>query len=120
MITTIPSTYSSRISCLRPTTRFASKPSPDSRILVRSLSPAPKTMAEEIHGTFRTLAAPTAHEGVTFGWSADIGGQARCRHHGGPGYAIFDVARMEALDFFLFLGDTVYADDIVLRHQCAG
>ena len=76
-----------------------------------TLSPASKTMAEEIHGTFRTLAAPTAHEGVTFGWSADMGGQARCRH-GGPGYAIFDVARMEALDFFLFLGDTVYADEI--------
>ena len=39
------------------------------------------------------------------------GGQAQCRHPG-PGYPIFDFARMEALDFFLLLGDTVYADEI--------
>ena len=76
-----------------------------------TLSPAPKTIAEELHGEFRTLVAPAAHETVTLGWSADIGGQAQCRH-GGPGYPIFDVARMEALDFFLLLGDTVYADEI--------
>ncbi|MET0515622.1 MAG: alkaline phosphatase D family protein, partial [Nitrospiraceae bacterium] len=74
-------------------------------------SPAPNPIAEELHGEFRTLAAPAVHETVTFGWSADIGGQTRCRH-GGPGYPIFDVARMEALDFFLLLGDTVYADEI--------
>ncbi|MGH7258624.1 MAG: alkaline phosphatase D family protein, partial [Nitrospiraceae bacterium] len=76
-----------------------------------TLRPAPRTIAEEIHGEFRTLAAPATREVVTLGWSGDIGGQAQCRH-GDPGYAIFDVARRESLDFFLLLGDTVYADEI--------
>ena len=38
-----------------------------------------------------------------------VGGGMRCRQ-GGPGYAVFDVARSQRLEFFLLLGDTVYAD----------
>ena len=65
---------------------------------------------EELLGTFKTLAAPHAQDAVTFGWSADLGGQTQCRQ-GGPGYAVFDVAWLQHLDFFLLLGDTVYADE---------
>ncbi len=46
---------------------------------------------------------------VTFAWSADLGGQGRCRQ-GAGGYPIFEVMQRQHLDFFLFLGDTIYSD----------
>ena len=46
---------------------------------------------------------------VTFAWSADLGGQGRCRQ-GPEGYPIFNVMQRQNLDFFLFLGDTIYSD----------
>ncbi|MGD9727609.1 MAG: alkaline phosphatase [Nitrospiraceae bacterium] len=96
---------------LSPATRYTVRirasnepaPSPDSRI---ASAPA----GEELLGGFKTLAASHAQDPVTFGWSADVGGQTRCRRDG-PGYAVFDVARSQRLDFFLLLGDTVYADE---------
>ena len=48
---------------------------------------------------------------VTFAWSGDLGGQERCRR-GAAGYPIFDVMRAQQLDFFLFLGDTMYGDNL--------
>lgn len=48
---------------------------------------------------------------VTFAWSGDLGGQQRCRL-GADGYPIFDQMRRQGLDFFLFLGDTIYSDDV--------
>ena len=47
---------------------------------------------------------------ITFAWSADLGGQGRCRQ-GAGGYPIFDVMQRQNPDFFLFLGDTIYGDD---------
>ena len=52
-----------------------------------------------------------SHVPVTFAWSGDLGGQQRCRR-GAAGYPIFDVMRAQQLDFFLFLGDTIYSDDL--------
>jgi alkaline phosphatase D len=60
-------------------------------------------------GEFTTLADATSRVPVTFAWSGDLGGQQRCRR-GAAGYPIFDVIRAQHLDFFLFLGDTMYAD----------
>jgi len=62
-------------------------------------------------GEFTTLPDATSPVPVTFAWSGDLGGQQRCRR-GAAGYPIFDVLRAQQLDFFLFLGDTVYADDV--------
>jgi alkaline phosphatase D len=62
-------------------------------------------------GEFTTLADATSRVPVTFAWSGDLGGQQRCRR-GAAGYPIFDVMRARHLDFFLFLGDTMYADDV--------
>jgi alkaline phosphatase D len=45
-----------------------------------------------------------------FAWSADLGGQQHCRQ-GPDGYPIFDVIRRQHPDCFLFLGDTIYADE---------
>ncbi|MCP9446976.1 MAG: alkaline phosphatase D family protein [Nitrospira sp.] len=61
-------------------------------------------------GTFMTLPGPRTSVPVTFVWSADLGGQGHCRQ-GEAGYPMFDVMRQKAPDFFLFLGDTIYADD---------
>ena len=60
-------------------------------------------------GEFRTLPDAANSVPVTFAWSGDLGGQGRCRR-GVAGYPIFDVMRAQQLDFFLFLGDTMYAD----------
>ena len=62
-------------------------------------------------GEFTTLPDAKSHAPVTFAWSGDLGGQQRCRR-GTAGYPIFDVMRAQQLDFFLFLGDTMYADDL--------
>ncbi|HEY7531142.1 MAG TPA: alkaline phosphatase D family protein, partial [Nitrospiraceae bacterium] len=48
---------------------------------------------------------------MTFVWSGDLGGQHRCRI-GAVGYPIFDVMRQHHPDFFLFLGDAIYSDDV--------
>lgn len=60
-------------------------------------------------GEFTTLPDAVTSTPVTFAWSADLGGQGRCRQ-GADGYPIFDVMRRQDLDFFLFLGDTIYSD----------
>jgi alkaline phosphatase D len=61
-------------------------------------------------GEFTTLPDATTSASVTFAWSGDLGGQQRCRQ-GTGGYPIFDVMRRQNLDFFLFLGDTIYSDN---------
>ena len=60
-------------------------------------------------GEFITLPDAGTSIPLTFAWSADLGGQGRCRQ-GPAGYPIFDVMRRKDLDFFLFLGDTIYSD----------
>lgn len=62
-------------------------------------------------GTFTTLPDQDASVPVVFVWSADLGGQGHCRR-GTAGYPIFDVMRRKDPDFFLFLGDTIYADNV--------
>ena len=61
-------------------------------------------------GEFTTLPDAKTSAPVAFAWSGDLGGQQRCRQ-GPSGYPIFDVLRKQHLDFFLFLGDTIYSDD---------
>jgi len=62
-------------------------------------------------GEFTTLPDAKSHAPMTFAWSGDLGGQGRCRR-GAAGYPIFDVMRAQQLDFFLFLGDTIYGDEL--------
>ncbi len=61
-------------------------------------------------GEFTTLPDDKASAAVTFAWSGDLGGQGRCRQ-GVGGYPIFDVIHRQQVDFFLFLGDTIYSDN---------
>jgi alkaline phosphatase D len=62
-------------------------------------------------GEFTTLLEPAASVPVTFAWSGDLGGQERCRQ-GEVGYSIFDTIREQKPDFFIFLGDTIYGDNV--------
>lgn len=89
---------------LRPATRY--------RYTVRTIHPPLPTdsVGGLMQGEFRT--APSATESVptTFLWSADLGGQQRCRDDG-MGYPIFDMLRHHQPDFMILLGDLIYGDD---------
>ncbi|MFF3719315.1 alkaline phosphatase D family protein [Streptomyces prasinus] len=69
----------------------------------------PRRSGEPVTGTFRTVSA-RRREGVRFVWSGDLAGQGWGIDPGFGGYRIFEaMARLDP-DFFLFSGDTVYAD----------
>jgi alkaline phosphatase D len=58
---------------------------------------------------FVTAPAPDAPARVTFLWSGDLGGGGYCRPQDG-GYRIFRPMAERRADFFMFVGDTIYAD----------
>jgi len=61
-------------------------------------------------GTFSTAPAPAVAAPVRFTWGGDLGGQNVCRdavHQ----YSIFDTIAAGKPDFFIALGDLIYADD---------
>lgn len=65
-------------------------------------------------GAFLTAPAPDDAARVKFVWSGDLGGGRFCRPLD-TGYRIFSAMGRQKPDFFLFVGDTVYAD-----HRCGG
>jgi len=65
---------------------------------------------EAVAGTFVTAAAADQARDVSFVWGADLGGQNNCRHPV-DGYPIFATLLAFQPDFFLFEGDTIYADN---------
>lgn len=96
-----------RVQNLLPATHYRYRVS--ATAMVRGRMPERAT-AEEVSGEFKTAPASTEHVPVLFGWSGDLGGQERCRQVEAD-YPIFDVMLARSLDFFLFLGDTVYVDE---------
>jgi alkaline phosphatase D len=78
-------------------------------VLVGHVQGTPLTVAAR--GEFTTLPDTGISTPVTFAWSGDLGGQGLCRR-GAAGYPIFDIMRAQQPDFFLFLGDTVYGDNV--------
>lgn len=58
-------------------------------------------------GSFITAPAREQPHDVAFLWGGDLGGQGFCRQ---PTYTIFNAMNALAADFFLFGGDTIYAD----------
>jgi alkaline phosphatase D len=69
---------------------------------------------DEIAGEFVTAPTPDSLAPVRFTWSGDLGSREHCRRPD-EGYAIFRAMAREPADFFLFAGDTIYAD-----HVCGG
>ena len=61
-------------------------------------------------GQFKTPQAAQTRTHLRFAWSGDLGGQGFCRQ-AESGYPIFETLSRFSPHFFLFLGDTMYADD---------
>ncbi len=66
-----------------------------------------------VEGAFRTAPDPRAFAPVRMLWGGDVGGQNVCRD-AAAGYPIFDRMLARRPDFFVALGDMVYADDACL------
>lgn len=92
-------TAKTRLSGLRPATRY--------RYRVRA-------GAAEVGGEFVTAPPDDSPIPVRFVWSGDLGGGGVCRPREGS-HPIFDAMARRRPDFFLFVGDTIYAD-----HLCRG
>lgn len=69
--------------------------------------PATAAASASLVGSFVTAPAQEQPHDITFLWGGDLGGQGVCRQ---PGYTIFHAMDALAADFFLFGGDTIYAD----------
>jgi alkaline phosphatase D len=67
-----------------------------------------------VEGEFVTAPAPDSETPVTFAWSGDLGSRGHCRRVT-DGYPIFRAMARVPVDFFLFVGDTIYSD-----HVCDG
>jgi len=85
------------------------------RVALDGLTPATRYRytvsqgAERAEGVFTTAPPPGEPARVTFLWSGDLGGGGFCRLIDG-GYRIFRAMARHPADFFLFAGDTIYAD----------
>ena len=79
---------------------------------VRTIQPAQVSVPTTGISQGEFMTAPSSGESVpaTFLWSADLGGQHRCRDEQN-GYKIFDLMRVQKPDFTILLGDLIYADD---------
>jgi alkaline phosphatase D len=62
-------------------------------------------------GTFTTAPPPDVAERVRLVWGGDLGGNGHCRRRGSV-YRIFHAMAASRPQFFLFTGDTVYADHV--------
>jgi len=85
------------------------------RVALDGLTPATRHRyvvsqgAERAEGEFATAPLPGEPARVTLLWSGDLGGGGFCRLLDG-GYRIFRAMARHPADFFLFAGDTIYAD----------
>jgi len=82
---------------------------PDTLYFYRAWAERDGMRSETSFGRFRTAPLPDDPKGVTLIWSADLGGQGRCRQ---PEYSIFRAAAELKAQLFLLLGDSIYADNL--------
>ncbi len=87
------------------------------KVLLATLAPATRYRYRvtqgtgEVDGEFVTAPPPGQDVPVRFVWSGDLGSRRHCRHIV-SGYPIFRTLVRYAGDFFLFVGDTIYADSV--------
>jgi alkaline phosphatase D len=86
------------------------------RVALEGLTPATRYRyrvsqdgGPRVEGEFGTAPAADQSARVTFVWSGDLGGGGFCRSVDG-GYHVFRAMARQPADFFLFVGDTMYAD----------
>jgi alkaline phosphatase D len=75
----------------------------------------PTIRSEPVVGRFRT--APADRRSVSFCWSADAAGQGWGIDLSRGGMRTFETIRRNRPDFFLHLGDNIYADNPILPEQ---
>lgn len=68
-----------------------------------------KSQEARVTGSFRTAPTPKKEIPVTFAWGGDLAGQNVCRD-ASEGFPIFNTLNRMSLDFFIGLGDMIYAD----------
>lgn len=66
--------------------------------------------SQAVAGRLRTAPLPDAPRPVRFAWGGDVAGQNVCRDSR-EGFPIFDVLNRTRWDFFIALGDMIYADN---------
>jgi alkaline phosphatase D len=96
-------TASLRLEGLRPATLY------HYRIWFTGVEHVPPLESRKEEGEFRTAPDSTAPSPVTFVWGGDLGGDEYCRRVG-KGYEICSKLAAAQPDFFLALGDMIYAD----------
>jgi len=62
-----------------------------------------------VSGSFTTLPTPDTTQAIRFAWGGDLAGQNVCRDPN-RGFPIFNVINRHDYDFFIGLGDMIYAD----------
>lgn len=79
---------------------------------VRTIQPTQLSVPTTVpaQGEFTTAPPSSESASATFLWSADLGGQNRCRDEQ-TGYPIFEAMRLQNPDFTILLGDLIYGDD---------
>lgn len=95
-------TVSFRVRKLRPATRH------HYRIWFSDLA-EPSVRTPAVTGTFKTAPAPDRRASVRIAFSGDVGSSNYCRH-AEYGYPIFHYIGRRRPDFFVSLGDLIYAD----------
>ena len=71
---------------------------------------------EQVSGEFVTAPPPATSGPVRFAWSGDLGSRGYCRP-GADGYPIFRAMARRPVDFFVFVGDTIYAESEVISKR---
>ncbi len=85
------------------------------KVRVEGLAPATRHAyrvtagGQIVEGEFLTAPEPRAARPLALVWSGDLGGGGRCRSVA-SGYPIFRTMAARRPDLFLFVGDTIYAD----------
>ena len=105
----------------QPTQATTVVPSPErdntARVRLTGLAPGTRYVYEVrqdatgASGSFVTAPAPDADVPARIAWSGDLGGGGHCRDVE-DGYRIFDALARRQPDLFLFIGDTIYADQL--------
>ena len=86
------------------------KPDSDYLYAVRFGGDASPPLRDPLSGRFRTAPAPDVAKSVRFAWGGDLAGQNVCRD-AREGFPIFAALNRSHWDFFVAMGDMIYADD---------
>jgi len=68
-----------------------------------------REQSQLVHGKFRTAPTADTQQAIRFAWGGDLAGQNVCRDRE-QGFPIFRVINQRQYDFFIGLGDMIYAD----------